>query len=290
LTCSLNISVHVSGHGHWSYDSPTGPDHWGGVCKTGLRQSPIDIQAADLDFEPMPRIHFVNYAHRGPIKVENNGHTVMVSGFDKWGDKRPYIYGGGLDAEYELEQYHFHWAQNDSGSEHTLATLHYPVEIHLVHKKRGLVEGDKLGVDGIAVVGIFGALGNNPGPLADIEQSLRAVTTNGKSTSQDGYQPMPILPDDLETFYRYDGSLTTPGCDEAVVWTIMSKYVSITPQQLNLLRQVRFASGRIGENVRPTQPLNGRRIKFRPSNYSFQYNVASSIFAPSFYYMLSQLF
>uniref|UniRef100_A0A9J2PCE3 Carbonic anhydrase n=1 Tax=Ascaris lumbricoides TaxID=6252 RepID=A0A9J2PCE3_ASCLU len=265
---------------HWGYEDENGPHTWKGVCQTGARQSPVDIRASEVDFDPLPRIHFINYAHSGPITIENNGHSVMASGFDKWGDKRPYIYGGGLNHKYELVQYHIHWSQyNNSGSEHTVASLHYPAEIHFVHMKKGFKAGDKLEGDSIAVVGVFVALGNDASPLSTIEPSLRNVFEPGATTQLQGYQLMPLLPDNLETFYRYDGSLTTPTCDEAVVWTIMAEPTSITPLQLTKLRQIRLSSGKTGQNYRPTQPLNGRRIRFRPTMFSYDRNAASSLFS-----------
>jgi carbonic anhydrase len=41
-----------------------------------------------------------------------------------------------------------------------------------------------------------------------------------------------LLPNELNYFYRYAGSLTTPDCDESVVWTILAQLIPIGEQQV----------------------------------------------------------
>lgn len=57
-------------------------------------------------------------------------NLVVARGFADWGNNQPHIFGGDLDGKYKLDQIHFHWAmENVRGSEHTFASLHYPVEV-----------------------------------------------------------------------------------------------------------------------------------------------------------------
>ena len=47
--------------------------------------------------------------------------------------------------------------------------------------------------------------------------------------------PFPIdrlFPRDTETFYRYQGSLTTPPCSESVVWTLFREPIEISEDQV----------------------------------------------------------
>ena len=99
---------------------------------------------------------------------------VSVSGFDTWGERQPYIFGGGLQ-KYRLIQFHFHWAQNDlDGSEHTVGSLHYPVEAHFVHVKDGYTLAEAFNhPDGVAVVGVFLTISNEGRPLAKLNHHLR---------------------------------------------------------------------------------------------------------------------
>lgn len=41
-----------------------------------------------------------------------------------------------------------------------------------------------------------------------------------------------FFPKRTDLFYRYYGSLTTPGCDEKVVWTVFSEIVSIPDNEV----------------------------------------------------------
>ena len=41
-----------------------------------------------------------------------------------------------------------------------------------------------------------------------------------------------FLPQNLNDFYRYNGSLTTPNCNEGVIWTIFKKPQNIPVSQV----------------------------------------------------------
>ena len=43
-----------------------------------------------------------------------------------------------------------------------------------------------------------------------------------------------LLPIDKTKFYRYNGSLTTPGCFEVVTWTVFKDPVAISQAQVNM--------------------------------------------------------
>ncbi|CAJ0609587.1 unnamed protein product [Cylicocyclus nassatus] len=257
------------GH-HWGYREHTGPENWPKTCQDGFRQSPIDIRAADTDYALLHRMHFVHYDHAGPLNISNNGHTIIGNGFDQWGLKQPYIQGAGLRHRYRLVQFHYHWAQHDHlGSEHKIGGLHYPGEIHLVHVRHDLTVAEAVKrPDGIAVVGVFLLIGHDSGPNAAVSSVLNDVVYPGNRSALQGFRVRPLLPPHTEAFYRYEGSLTTPGCDEAVIWTVLADPISITRTQIKEFRQVHSdEGGRFTHNYRPVQPLNGRRILYRPSSF-----------------------
>jgi carbonic anhydrase len=67
----------------------------------------------------------------------------------------------------------------------------------------------------------------------------------------------------VDSYYAYDGSLTTPGCAQDVRWSVLADGGQVSRAAVHRLHQViaRFP-GYHGypDNNRPVQPLNGRLI------------------------------
>ena len=57
-------------------------------------------------------------------------------------------------------------------------------------------------------------------------------------------------------YFQYDGSFTTPTCDEGVKWNVIADYCVVPQSLLDLLATFPSMDG----NFRPPQPLNGRHI------------------------------
>ena len=73
-----------------------------------------------------------------------------------------------------------------------------------------------------------------------------------------------LLPASTSKFYRYTGSLTTPGCNEIVVWTVFDAPIYISDRQLARFRILISEDGdTLVNNYRPAQPLMGRTVHVR---------------------------
>lgn len=44
--------------------------------------------------------------------------------------------------------------------------------------------------------------------------------------------PLLLLPKDHTTYYHYEGSLTTPGCQESVMWFVMTEKLKVSEAQV----------------------------------------------------------
>lgn len=97
------------------------------------------------------------------------------------------------------------------------------------------------------------------GPLVD---QLRKVI-NYKSYSLVSFQLEYILPMVFKDFYRYSGSLTTPGCDEVVLWNVAdTPFIELSENQLLEFQSLLDPHGfPILSNARPVQSLNDRVIQ-----------------------------
>ena len=122
--------------------------------------------------------------------------------------------------------------------------MSFAAELHLVHA----------GADGrLAAVALLFRLGEaSPAVEAILDTAPAAGSTvsAGITLNASGYAP-----DELG-YYQYDGSKTTPPCQEPVTWFVMREPKTISQEQVNRLLAL---SG--GPNNRPVQPTGSRVVK-----------------------------
>jgi len=123
VSSHLRSSVNAAGKA-FSYDyAHHGMDWLQGLCSDHERQSPVNFDV--LDTEPTGKMHYSYQIVKSSFELVNNGHT-FTADFSGLG------YGGMTYEEnwYNLLNINFH-----SLSEHTFKGIHYPLEMHFVHKK-----------------------------------------------------------------------------------------------------------------------------------------------------------
>ncbi|XP_073502390.1 carbonic anhydrase 4-like [Phyllobates terribilis] len=224
----------------WCYTEPScGPATWTslGSCN-GSRQSPIDIPEASANFNgSLGQLVFTNYSNKDVLQsLSNTGHTVEVSISDGVS-----VSGGGLPATYIATAFHFHWGNGTVGSEHRLTGRQYPMEA----------------VDSA-----------NKSQLAFLSELLDKVSSPGmKLQLNSSFSLNDLLGDaNLTMFYRYMGSLTTPTCDEAVLWSVFKTPITVPSSVVKafssgLKQNVSGNLETLQNNFRSPQPLNGRNVQ-----------------------------
>jgi carbonic anhydrase len=232
-----------SNHAHWGYSGHSGPEYWAelnkefGTCKSGKRQSPIDIDLSQSVAANLGEIQF-DYKAISP-EVLNNGHTIQVN-YDSSGS------GNGNDSgirvtegQFELAQFHFH-----TPSENTVNGKHYAMEMHLVHKN---------GDGRLAVVGVFFKAGRENAELEKVWSKMPENSGEKKKISGLSVNAAQLLPDN-HAYARFNGSLTTPPCSEGVNWYVITEPVEASAEQIDRFSRL------IGHNARPVQELNHRFV------------------------------
>ncbi|XP_031219180.1 carbonic anhydrase 15 isoform X1 [Mastomys coucha] len=260
----------------------SGPTHWKELAPAcgGPTQSPIniDLRLVQRDYTLKPFI-FQGYdsAPQDPWILENDGHTVLLR-VNSCQQNCPAIQGAGLpSAEYRLLQLHFHWGSpGHKGSEHSLDEKHGSMEMHMVHmntKYRSLGDA-RSRPDGFAILAVLLLEEDRDNPnFSAIVSGLKNLSSPGVSVNLTStFALASLLPSALGLlrYYRYSGSLTTPGCEPAVLWTVFENTVPIGRAQVIQFQAV-LRTGPPGlhprpltDNFRPQQPLGGRRVSASP--------------------------
>ena len=260
LTCLVTV---CAGAGDSTYDYNSLGSDWPNsypICGQ-KRQSPVDIKGANCSQTLKNSITFTNYDQKGsvPFDFQNSGHSVVLT-LTSTGAKIK------LDSlgTFSLVQLHFHWGKdNKNGSEHTVEGKAYPAEMHLVHKNDKYEKlGDALKKgDGLAVLGVFIKVGNKNPAYEDFLNKTSSIIKSGKSTTVEQFAIETLLPENVNSFYRYLGSLTTPGCAEAVIWTVFKQEIELDEDQLNQFRILKDSKNKtLVDNYRVVQDLYNRTI------------------------------
>ncbi|XP_059380199.1 carbonic anhydrase 14-like [Carassius carassius] len=247
---------------HWDYHDQ---DAWLSVFEhcSGKAQSPINIDTYKVFYEPkLPPIKLEGYDLTGSpaLTLINNGHTLQLSLPSSVRIMK------GFDHVYVAAQLHFHWGTKEvPGSEHTIDHVHFPAEIHVVHynsKYVDIIEAASK-ADGLAVLGGFIGIGlHDNDNYEKILSALTDISIEESDTEIPGFNVRHLLPDCLDRFYRYNGSLTTPPCFQTVSWTVFNDSIRVSRRQLTALEDTLKTEHNklLSKNFRAPQLLHGRKV------------------------------
>ncbi|XP_051972246.1 carbonic anhydrase 14 isoform X2 [Xyrauchen texanus] len=229
----------------------------------GQSQSPINIDTHKVIYDPrLTPIKLQGYDLSGSpaITLINNGHTLQLSLPNSMHIVR------GFNHVYVAAQLHFHWGTKEvPGSEHTIDNVHFPAEIHVVHynsKYANLSEAASK-ADGLAVLGGFIGVGLHENDNYEkILSALTDISTEESNTEIPGFDIRHLLPNSLDRFYRYNGSLTTPPCFQTVSWTLFNDTITVSRRQLAALEDTLKTEHNklLSKNFRVPQFLHGRKV------------------------------
>ncbi|XP_036612597.1 carbonic anhydrase 4 [Trichosurus vulpecula] len=278
MLLALTLAQPVAPESHWCYPSQAAkitclePSNWPGYCH-GSRQSPINIitEKTILNSSLVP-FTFTNYDEKKSRIIRNNGHTVEVEL-----DDSIKISGGGLQDTYKAVAFHMHWSDFvDEGSEHTVDGKSYAMELHIVHIKEkfqslseALSGSDN---DEIAVLGfLIKASPQNNSGFVNLVENLNDVKFQYYDSTLKQFSLFDLIPeaDKLKGYYRYWGSLTTPQCEEKVVWTVFHERIPLHSSQIfefstslyyNSEEEMEATMMPMIDNYRKTQPLGDRQV------------------------------
>jgi carbonic anhydrase len=218
----------------WAYDGPGGPGQWAhlkpeyAACGKGERQSPIDIRdGIRLQLEPL------QFAYQpAEFRVIDNGHTVRVN-----------VSGGNtldvMGRRYELKYFQFH-----RPSEVRVDGKAFDMSAHLVHQD---AEGRT------AIVAVLLERGNAH-PVVQAVWNNLPLEKGVELAARSPLDLNALLPTD-KRYATFMGSMTTPPCQEGVLWMVMKTPVALSDYQLAVFARL------YPMNARPVQAAHGRLIK-----------------------------
>ncbi|XP_053120932.1 carbonic anhydrase 4-like [Hemicordylus capensis] len=275
VTFLLSGGCYASSEGAWCYnDHHCGPETWHSIghCN-GKKQSPIDIVTSEcIHNSRLGPVTLTGYDDsKKLLEMKNNGKTVEI----ELGEGL-HLHGYGLSGTYTAKAFHLHWGNGFSrpGAEHYVNGKRYSMELHIVHTKNNMNISEALkDPEGIAVLGFFLdgsdlAEGKAAESWKSFTENLKKVSKKGEDTELEGSISLEDLTGEthLDRYYRYLGSLTTPNCNEVVIWTIFAEPIEVPFEVVEAfpaeLHSTNSSNGpHLQKNYRPLQELGERKVE-----------------------------
>jgi len=264
----------------WKYDSQglSGakiPAEWkdiSGVCDTGTKQSPINIDPDDVKTETtdVGAVNTTMFDMDIPGALANTGRVL------RWfamGTVKPTISGGPLDSDkvYGLSHIDFHFgSSNTQGSEHKIDSKQYPMEMEMVFFDSAFADHTaalaSTNEDALATISQLFEVdtttndGLTPitGKITDIEYATTLKRKKREAEHRQGRQENSAVAAStlkaesvtiniekiigmatIDNYYYYDGSMTEPNCIENTKWIINKDMADVTEVQLTEFRKLK---------------------------------------------------
>ena len=281
--------------GNWDYNNQLNWKDSYPFC-AGKRQSPIDFEDACFSgsvthVNNSLRLKLMKYNLPLPIvprdsiegkklTFKNNGHTakLFLEGTNEANDWSPKISGIALNHDvYQFNELHFHWDENDTrGSEHSIHGSRHALEMHMVHwnVKYNTMKEAADREDGLVVISILftPSIKENRimSPIVDYLDDI--VPFGSEVLIHEYFTLRSLLPLTFQTFYKYQGSLTTPPCSESVTWIVLTQVQKIGYSQLNEFTRLDNRENTFGDTNRKLQNLNDRLVEVSSDDHCFRPN------------------
>ncbi|KAH8176275.1 eukaryotic-type carbonic anhydrase domain-containing protein [Sarocladium implicatum] len=220
----------------FGYTNLQGPLAWHSLatenelCAKGKTQSPISVTADNSSPVEGSTLNFDITNFPDGAELENLGTTLEVAanGTISLNDKT-----------YSLAQFHFH-----TPSEHRIDDEYYPMEVHFVFQDDA---------DNLAVVGVMVEVAamEVPSPfIASVFANLEKATERGAAAETAPIDFTALKEHIASTnVWQYQGSLTTPSCDEGVAWNVVERPVFVSSTVYRKVKSVIKFNSRFTQNA-----------------------------------------
>ena len=243
----------------FDYDNQTAWLDLAGSQCGGNRQSPINIIADQaVTNSSYGQLQMLGWNETVSGQLLNTGRTVKFVPGQK--DAMTITQRG----EYTVDLFHFHWGNASSvGSEHRVDGMQFDGELHFVHTKSNPPAANTDG-DAFMVVAVFLRGVPTSVTAGSVWENFQVIPQLNQNLNISVLTYADLLPSNLSYFY-YEGSLTTPLCNEAVHFVVLQNPIEIPSEILVNLRATPTTTNvsnpsPLTENFRDTQPLNGRTV------------------------------